>query len=89
MRSDAPGRGAYTPHMTVHFIGAGPGAADLLTLRAVALLRDSPVVLYPGTYLDPGYSTTGESRSRATARRVSRSAAPGPAPMKCTVMWGV
>lgn len=39
--------------MTVHFIGAGPGAADLLTLRAVALLRDSPVVLYPGTYLDP------------------------------------
>ncbi|MFI9401516.1 precorrin-4 C(11)-methyltransferase [Nocardia sp. NPDC052316] len=40
--------------MTVHFIGAGPGAADLLTLRAVALLRDSPVCLYAGTYLDPG-----------------------------------
>ncbi|MFI7193181.1 precorrin-4 C(11)-methyltransferase [Nocardia sp. 852002-20019_SCH5090214] len=40
--------------MTVHFIGAGPGAADLLTLRAVALLRESPVCLYAGTYLDPG-----------------------------------
>lgn len=39
--------------MTVHFIGAGPGAADLLTVRAVALLRTSPVVLYAGTYLDP------------------------------------
>ncbi|MCC3317364.1 precorrin-4 C(11)-methyltransferase [Nocardia africana] len=39
--------------MTVHFIGAGPGAADLLTLRAVALLRESPVCLYAGTYLDP------------------------------------
>ncbi|AHH21608.1 putative precorrin-4 C(11)-methyltransferase CobM [Nocardia nova SH22a] len=39
--------------MTVHFIGAGPGAADLLTLRAVRLLRDSPVCLYAGTYLDP------------------------------------
>ncbi|MFI1238186.1 precorrin-4 C(11)-methyltransferase [Nocardia salmonicida] len=39
--------------MTVHFIGAGPGAADLLTVRAVALLRDSPVCLYAGTYLDP------------------------------------
>lgn len=39
--------------MTVHFIGAGPGAADLLTVRAVDLLRDSPVCLYAGTYLDP------------------------------------
>ncbi|MFC8529643.1 precorrin-4 C(11)-methyltransferase [Nocardia sp. NPDC057227] len=39
--------------MTVHFIGAGPGAADLLTVRAVELLRASPVCLYPGTYLDP------------------------------------
>ncbi|MFE9784861.1 precorrin-4 C(11)-methyltransferase [Nocardia salmonicida] len=39
--------------MTVHFIGAGPGAADLLTVRAVELLRHSPVCLYAGTYLDP------------------------------------
>ncbi|WP_024802125.1 precorrin-4 C(11)-methyltransferase [Nocardia sp. BMG51109] len=39
--------------MTVHFIGAGPGAADLLTVRAVRLLRESPVCLYAGTYLDP------------------------------------
>lgn len=38
--------------MTVHFIGAGPGAADLLTLRAVHLLQTSPVCLYAGTYLD-------------------------------------
>ncbi|WP_433271882.1 precorrin-4 C(11)-methyltransferase [Actinosynnema sp. CS-041913] len=34
--------------MTVHFIGAGPGAADLLTLRAVRLLETSPVCLYAG-----------------------------------------
>lgn len=38
--------------MTVHFIGAGPGAADLLTLRAVRLLEQSQVCLYAGTYLD-------------------------------------
>ena len=38
--------------MTVHFIGAGPGAADLLTVRAVRLLQASPVCVYAGTYLD-------------------------------------
>lgn len=38
--------------MTVHFVGAGPGAADLLTLRAVTLLNETDVCLYPGTYLD-------------------------------------
>lgn len=37
--------------MTVHFIGAGPGAEDLLTLRAVRLLGASPVCLYAGTYV--------------------------------------
>ena len=38
--------------MTVHFVGAGPGAADLITLRAAALLGAAEVVLFPGTYLD-------------------------------------
>ncbi|HYV16287.1 MAG TPA: precorrin-4 C(11)-methyltransferase [Conexibacter sp.] len=34
--------------MTVHFIGAGPGAPDLLTLRAQRLIAASPVCLYAG-----------------------------------------
>jgi precorrin-4/cobalt-precorrin-4 C11-methyltransferase len=38
--------------VTVHFIGAGPGAADLLTVRAVRLLESSPVCVYAGSYLD-------------------------------------
>ncbi len=35
--------------MTVHFIGAGPGAADLLTLRGRDLIAASPVCLYAGS----------------------------------------
>ena len=34
--------------MTVHFIGAGPGAPDLLTLRAAKLIASCPVCLYAG-----------------------------------------
>jgi len=35
--------------MTVHFIGAGPGAPDLITVRGLGLIQKSPVVLYAGS----------------------------------------
>lgn len=35
--------------MTVHFIGAGPGAADLITLRGRDLISACPVCLYAGS----------------------------------------
>lgn len=35
--------------MTVHFIGAGPGAADLITLRGRDLIATCPVCLYAGS----------------------------------------
>ncbi len=35
--------------MTVYFIGAGPGAPDLLTLRAVKIISRCPVCLYAGS----------------------------------------
>jgi precorrin-4/cobalt-precorrin-4 C11-methyltransferase len=34
--------------VTVHFIGAGPGAADLITLRAQRLIASCPVCVYAG-----------------------------------------
>jgi precorrin-4/cobalt-precorrin-4 C11-methyltransferase len=39
--------------MTVHFIGAGPGAADLITVRGQRLLSTSPVCLYAGSLVPP------------------------------------
>ncbi len=34
--------------MTIHFIGAGPGAADLLTLRGQKIIAATPICLYAG-----------------------------------------
>src|SRR5882757_8418926 len=39
--------------MTVHFIGAGPGAPDLLTLRGQRLIASCPVCLYAGALVPP------------------------------------
>lgn len=40
--------------MTVHFIGAGPGAADLLTLRGRDILARCPVCLFAGSLVPRG-----------------------------------
>ena len=39
--------------MTVHFIGAGPGAADLITVRGRDLIAACPVCLYAGSLVPP------------------------------------
>nr|WP_194299668.1 precorrin-4 C(11)-methyltransferase [Acetobacter thailandicus] len=39
--------------VTVHFIGAGPGAADLLTVRGRDILASCPVCLYAGSVVPP------------------------------------
>jgi precorrin-4/cobalt-precorrin-4 C11-methyltransferase len=40
--------------MTVHFIGAGPGAADLITLRGRDIIASCPVCLYAGSLVPEG-----------------------------------
>ena len=35
--------------MTVHFIGAGPGAPDLITVRGLKIIQHCPIVLYAGS----------------------------------------
>ena len=39
--------------MTVHFIGAGPGAPDLITVRGRDLVQRCPVCLYAGSLVPP------------------------------------
>ena len=37
----------------VHFVGAGPGAPDLITLRGAALLERADVIIYAGSLVNP------------------------------------
>ena len=38
---------------TVYFVGAGPGSADLITLRGKALLENADVIIYTGSLVNP------------------------------------
>ncbi len=37
----------------VHFVGAGPGAADLITVRGAELIRNADQVIYAGSLVNP------------------------------------
>ena len=52
--------------MTVHFIGAGPGAPDLITVRGLELIRSAPVVLYAGSLVP--MEVIAEARADARVR---------------------
>ena len=38
----------------VHFVGAGPGAKDLITLRGKELIEQADVIIYAGSLVNPG-----------------------------------
>ena len=52
--------------MTVHFIGAGPGAADLITVRGLKLIKSCPVCLYAGSLVPK--EVVAEAPARALVR---------------------
>ena len=37
----------------VHFVGAGPGAPDLITLRGAELVRGADIIIYAGSLVNP------------------------------------
>lgn len=50
--------------MTVHFIGAGPGAPDLITLRGLRLIEKCAVCLYAGSLVPEAVIATAPSEAR-------------------------
>ena len=59
----------HAPKPRVYFIGAGPGAADLLTLRAARVLARADVVLHDAL-VDPGtLALAGQARLVAVGKR--------------------
>ena len=38
----------------IHFIGAGPGAEDLITVRGARLLEEADCIIYAGSLVNPG-----------------------------------
>ena len=40
--------------MSVHFIGAGPGAEDLITLRGLNIIKHADVCMYAGSLIPEG-----------------------------------
>lgn len=38
----------------IHFVGAGPGAEDLITVRGQKFLKEADVVIYAGSLVNPG-----------------------------------
>lgn len=37
----------------IHFVGAGSGAVDLITVRGARLLQEADVVIYAGSLVNP------------------------------------
>ena len=37
----------------IHFVGAGPGAVDLITVRGMELIRSADVIIYAGSLVNP------------------------------------
>ncbi|MBQ8007287.1 MAG: precorrin-4 C(11)-methyltransferase [Lachnospiraceae bacterium] len=44
----------------IHFVGAGPGAVDLITVRGMRLIEEADVIIYAGSLVNPGLLDYGK-----------------------------
>ena len=60
----------------VHFVGAGSGAADLITVRGARLLTEADVIIWAGSLVNPDlldYAKAGCEIHDSARRRDARS----------------
>lgn len=60
---------ADAPTGKVTFVGAGPGAADLLTFRAARAIADADVVIWAASLVQGRFSSTRARARRSSTRR--------------------
>lgn len=48
----------------VHFVGAGPGAVDLITVRGQRLLAQADVIIYAGSLVNPALLRDGKKEAK-------------------------
>lgn len=48
----------------VHFVGAGPGAVDLITVRGQKLLAQADVIIYAGSLVNPALLRDGKKEAK-------------------------
>ena len=56
----------------VYFVGAGPGAADLITVRGAKLIADADVVIYAGSLVNPELLSSAQEGAASENRTVVR-----------------
>ncbi len=53
----------------IHFVGAGSGAADLITVRGSRLLASADVIIYAGSLVNPSFWKGKSRTARCTTAR--------------------
>ena len=51
----------------INFVGAGPGATDLITVRGMELIKKADVIIYAGSLVNPALLDYAQDDSRRSS----------------------